>query len=232
MGVAENLAEVRERMAEAARRAGRGPGSVRLVAVSKNHPPETVRQAFAAGQTLFGENYLQEAAEKIKALGPGPGWHFIGHLQSNKARPATELFAMVETVHSAKLARALDRHAGELDKRLDVLIQVNMGGEAQKSGCAPHEAQALAQEVAALPNLALRGLMTMPPYVEDPEAGRPIFAGLRELAGRLAPGLPTGCMAELSMGMSHDFAVAIEEGATLVRVGTAIFGSRSSASTP
>jgi pyridoxal phosphate enzyme (YggS family) len=224
--VAENLARVRADMAEAAQRAGRDPASVRLVAVSKTHPTEVVRQALAAGQTLFGENYLQEAAEKIKALGPGPSWHFIGHLQSNKARLAVELCDMVETVHSLKLARALDRHAAELGKKLAVLMQVNLGGEAQKSGCAPAEALGLAREVAALENLTLRGLMTMPPYDEDPEAARPIFAGLRELALRLAPGLPPGCMAELSMGMSHDFATAIEEGATLVRVGTAIFGSR------
>jgi PLP dependent protein len=226
MGVAENLAEVRQRMAEAARRAGRDPAGVRLVAVSKTHPPEAVRQALAAGQTIFGENYLQEAAEKIKAVGPGPSWHFIGHLQSNKARQAAELCDVVQTVHSLKLAKALDRHAGELGKKLAVLIQVNLGGEEQKSGCAPAEAHGLAREVAALENLFLRGLMTMPPYDEDPEAGRFIFAGLRELASRLAPGLAPGCMAELSMGMSHDFATAIEEGATLVRVGTAIFGAR------
>lgn len=226
MGVAENLRRVRSAMAEAEARAGREPGSVRLVAVSKIHPPEAVRQALAAGQTIFGENYLQEAAGKIEALGPGPVWHFIGHLQSNKARPAAQLFDVVETVHSLKLARALDRHAAELGKRLAVLIQVNLGGEEQKSGCAPAEAAELAREAASLKALHLRGLMTMPPYDEDPEAARSIFAGLRELAAKLARELPPGSMDELSMGMSHDFQVAIEEGATLVRVGTAIFGAR------
>ncbi len=232
MEVAANLQRVWSEMALAAKRAGRDPASVRLVAVSKTHPPEAVRLALAAGQVLFGENYLQEAAEKIKAVGPGPAWHFIGHLQSNKAKLAAEFFDVVETVHSLKLAKALDRHAAELGKRLTVLVQVNLGGEEQKSGCAPGEAAALAEAVAELPALGLRGLMTMPPYYQDPEAARPIFAGLRELASRLAPGLPPGSMDELSMGMSHDFPVAIEEGATLVRVGTAIFGSRSSASTP
>jgi pyridoxal phosphate enzyme (YggS family) len=226
MGVAENLAEVRWRMAEAARRAGCDPAAVRLVAASKTHLPSMVQEALTAGQTLFGENYLQEAADKIKAVGIGPRWHFIGHLQSNKAKPAAELFTMVETVHSLRLAKALNRHAGELGRRLSVLIQVNLGGAAQKSGCTSAEAPDLAKEVAELEHLKLRGLMTMPPYDEDYEAGRPIFAGLRELAVRLAPELPPGSMAELSMGMSHDFMTAIEEGATLVRVGTAIFGRR------
>ncbi len=199
---------------------------MRLLAVSKTHPPEAVREALAAGQTLFGENYVQEAQAKVPAVGPGPVWHFIGHLQTNKARVAAELFSVVEGVDGAKLLRALDRHAGELGKRLTVFIQVNLGGEAQKAGCAPEDAGELAALAAGLPHLDLAGLMTLPPFFDDPEGARPYFARLRELATRLAPGLPPGCLAELSMGMSGDFEAAIAEGATLVRVGTAIFGPR------
>ncbi len=226
MGVARDLAEVLGRIEHAARQAGRDPSAVRLVAVSKTKPAEAVAEAFAAGQTIFGENYVQEARDKLPRVGPGPEWHMIGHLQSNKAGLAAELFHAVQTVDRLKLARALSRKAGELDKRLTVLLEVNVGGEAQKAGCAPAEAAALAEAVAGLPNLHLRGLMTMPPFFDDPERARPHFARLRELAERLAPGLPAGAMAELSMGMSGDFEAAIAEGATLVRVGTAIFGAR------
>jgi PLP dependent protein len=226
MSIAGNLAQVRERMAAAARAAGRDPQEVRLVAVSKLHPAAEVNAALAAGQVIFGENYVREAQDKIAAVGPGAQWHFIGHLQGNKARLAAELFHMVQTVHSLKLARALDRHCQDLGRRLAVLVQVNLGGEAQKSGCPPAEAPALALAVAALPGLELKGLMTMPPFFDDPEQARPIFAGLRRLARTLAPDLPPGSMDELSMGMSGDFAAAIAEGATLVRVGTAIFGGR------
>ncbi|MFH1033202.1 MAG: YggS family pyridoxal phosphate-dependent enzyme [Pseudomonadota bacterium] len=226
MSITDNLRRVRQRMDQAARQTGRDPGQVRLVAVSKLHPAGEVAQALAAGQALFGENYIQEAQDKIAALGPGPRWHFIGHLQGNKARLAVELFHMVETVHSLKLAQTLDRHCRELGRRLPVLVQVNLGGEAQKSGCSPAEAPGLAQAVAALPGLELKGLMTMPPFFDDPEQARPIFAGLRRLARSLAQDLPPGSMAELSMGMSGDFEAAIAEGSTLVRVGTAIFGQR------
>ncbi|MCB2189282.1 MAG: YggS family pyridoxal phosphate-dependent enzyme [Deltaproteobacteria bacterium] len=226
MSLEDNLAQVRESIAAAARAAGRDPAAVRLVAVSKTHPADRVARAWAAGQTLFGENYLQEAADKIPAVGPGPAWHFIGHLQTNKARRAAELFDVVQTVDSLKLARALDRRAGELGRKLGVLLQVNVGGEAQKAGADPAAAPALAQGVAELPNLALQGLMTLPPLFDDPAGARPYFAALRELARRLAPDLPPGAMAELSMGMSGDYEAAIAEGATLVRVGTAIFGRR------
>ncbi|MFH1033704.1 MAG: YggS family pyridoxal phosphate-dependent enzyme, partial [Pseudomonadota bacterium] len=174
MSIAANLREVRERLARAAIAAGRDPAGVRLVAVSKTQGAAAVRQALAAGQMIFGENYAQEAQDKVGQVGPGPCWHFIGHLQGNKARLAAELFAMVQSVHSLKLARALDRRAGELGKRLEVLLQVNLGGEAQKSGCTAAEAPALAQALAALPNLRLRGLMTMPPFFDDPERARPI----------------------------------------------------------
>ncbi|MFZ5587770.1 MAG: YggS family pyridoxal phosphate-dependent enzyme [Thermodesulfobacteriota bacterium] len=226
MSLAENLAAVRARMAAAAERAGRRPEDVRLVAVAKTQPPEAVRAALAAGQVVFGENYVQEAAAKIAQVGPGPRWHFIGRLQTNKARQAADLFDAVQSLHSLKLAQALDRRAGELNKRIMVLIQVSLAGETQKSGCSPAEAPALAQAVADLPNLDLRGLMTLPPFFDQPEAARPYFAALRELAQELARDLPAGAMSELSMGMSGDFEAAIAEGATLVRVGAAIFGAR------
>jgi hypothetical protein len=225
MEIAERLEEVRVRMAAAARAAGRRPGEVRLVAVSKLHPAGEVARALAAGQTVFGENYVQEARDKIPRAGGGV-WHLIGALQSNKAKLAAELFDMVQTVDRAKIARALARQAAELGKTLEVLVQVNLGGEEQKAGCPPGEAAPLAQEVAGLEGLRLRGLMTMPPFFDDPERVRPIFAELRELAARLAPDLPPGAMDELSMGMSGDFEAAIAEGATLVRVGTAVFGAR------
>lgn len=226
MSIAQNLAAIRARMDAAAISVGRRPGEVTLVAVSKRNPAEAVAMALAAGQVDFGENYVQEAAGKIPALGAGPRWHLIGHLQTNKARQAAELFAVIQTLDSLKLARALDRQAGELGKRLTVLLQVSLAGEAQKSGLAPDQVPALAQAVAALPHLDLRGLMTMPPFFDDPEAARPYFAQLRQLAHTLAPDLPPQAMSQLSMGMSGDFEAAIQEGATLVRVGTAIFGAR------
>ncbi|CAO0821356.1 Pyridoxal phosphate homeostasis protein [Desulfarculales bacterium] len=227
MSIADNLQLVRQRMDEAARAAGRDPGQVRLVAVSKLHPAGDVAQGLAAGQVLFGESYVQEAQAKIAAVGSSVAqWHFIGHLQSNKARMAAEIFHMVETVHSLKLAQALARHWQELGRRLKVLVQVNLGGEAQKSGCLSHEAPGLAQAVAGLPGLELKGLMTIPPFFDDPEQSRPIFAELYRLSQNLAPNLPSGSMDELSMGMSGDFEAAIAEGSTLVRVGTAIFSNR------
>ncbi len=212
-------------MAEAARRAGRDPAAVRLVAVSKTVDLSRLQAAIDAGQDLFGENYLQEAAGKIAALEKGLGWHLVGHLQSNKAKGAVELFDLIHAVDRVKLARALDAAAARLGKVQDILIQVNQAGEATKSGVAPEAALALLQEVARLPHLRVLGLMTMPPWFPDPEAARPYFRALRELRDRLQEltGLP---LPELSMGMSEDFAVAVEEGATLVRVGTAIFGRR------
>jgi hypothetical protein len=226
MDIASRLAEVNQRMAAAAAAAGRRPEEVRLVAVSKLHPAGEVARALAAGQALFGENYVQEARDKIPEVGGG-AWHLIGPLQSNKAKLAVELFDAVQTVDRPKIARALARHAAERGKELRVLVQVNLGGEAQKSGCRPEEAFSLAQEAAGLEGLRLAGLMTMPPFFDDPERVRPIFARLRRLAARLAPDLPPGSMEELSMGMSGDFEAAIAEGATLVRVGTALFGARS-----
>jgi pyridoxal phosphate enzyme (YggS family) len=198
---------------------------VRLVAVSKTVDLERLRAAIDAGQDLFGENYLQEAAGKIAALGRGVSWHLVGSLQSNKARGAVELFDLIHAVDRFKLARALDAAAARLGKVQDVLIQINQGGEATKSGVAPEAAPELLQEVARLPHLRVLGLMTMPPWFPDPEMARPYFRDLRELRDRLREltGLP---LTQLSMGMSDDFAMAVEEGATLVRVGTAIFGRR------
>lgn len=225
--VAARLAAIRARIAAAAARAGRPPGAVALVAVSKTVPAALVREAVAAGQLLFGENRVQEAREKIPAVGGGAAWHLIGHLQRNKARLAVELFDLVESVDGAELAHELDRRAGEAGVRLRVLVQVRLGGEESKSGVEPDAAPALLAAVAALPNLALAGLMALPPPPVAAEDSRPHFARLRELRDRWDGSCcPRGSLAELSMGMSADYEVAVEEGATLVRVGTALFGGR------
>jgi pyridoxal phosphate enzyme (YggS family) len=223
--IAQNLEEVRATIAAACRKVCRDPAEVRLVAVSKTVDVERVRQALSAGQDIFGENYLQEAKDKIAALGRQVSWHLVGHLQTNKAKPAAELFDLIHAVDRLKLARALDTAAATLNKVQDIIIQVNQAGEDTKSGVAPEAAADLLKEVAQLPHLRVLGLMTMPPWFADPEAARPYFKALRELRDRLwdLTGLP---LTELSMGMSGDFAVAVEEGATLVRVGTAIFGHR------
>jgi hypothetical protein len=194
---------------------------VSLVAVSKKHPPEAIREAYGAGQRLFGENYVQELVDKAGALSDLPElrWHYVGHLQRNKAKHVARLGAFVETVSSARLAAELDKRAAAEDRGLPVLIQVNVGGEAQKSGCSVDELGTLVDEVRARRHLDLRGLMTIPPLGAEPEASRPHFARLRELAALHG-------LTELSMGMSGDLEVAIEEGATIVRVGTAIFGPR------
>ena len=223
--IAQNLREVRAAITAACDKAGRDPGAVRLVAVSKTVDLERLRAAVDAGQELFGENYLQEARDKIAVLGGQVHWHLVGHLQSNKAGGAVELFDLIHAVDRGKLARALDAAAARLGKVQDVLIQINQGGETTKSGVEPEAAPELLQEVARLPHLRVLGLMTMPPWFPDPETARPFFRALRELRDHLREltGLP---LTELSMGMSGDFAVAVEEGATLVRVGTAIFGER------
>jgi pyridoxal phosphate enzyme (YggS family) len=223
--IAHNLKEVRAAIAAACRRASRDPGGVRLVAVSKTVDLERIRAAIDAGQDLFGENYLQEARNKIAALGSQVSWHLVGHLQTNKAGGAVALFDLIHSVDRGKLARALNAAAARLGKVQDILIQVNQGGEDTKSGVEPAAALALLQEVVQLPHLRVLGLMTMPPWFPDPEQARPYFRALRELRDRLRP-LSGLSLPELSMGMSDDFPVAVEEGATLVRVGTAIFGRR------
>jgi len=226
--ICNNLDSIRTRIREVAEHCGRNPQEIRLVAVSKRMPAEAVAEAYSCGQVIFGENYLQDAREKIKQLEPSLQWHFIGHLQTNKAKMAAELFQVIETVDRLKIARALNRHAGELEKTLEVLIQVNVGKEPQKSGMLPEKTKGLLQDIQSLSNLKVRGLMTMPPYGREPEASRPWFRELKQLADQLAcKGLfEDNDAVELSMGMTGDFTVAIEEGATLVRVGTAIFGPR------
>ncbi len=217
--VRDNLAAVRERI-ERARQRGGQPRPVSLVAVTKTHPPVLIREAWEAGQREFGENRVQEFEQKHGVVErDGAVWHLIGHLQSNKARRAVQLFDVIETVDTERLARRLHDAASEAGRVIPVFIEVKLSGEASKTGCAESELPALADAVRALPRLDLRGLMTMPPYSEDAERARPYFQRLRDWGERLR-------VPELSMGMSHDFEIAIEEGATLVRVGTAIFGER------
>jgi pyridoxal phosphate enzyme (YggS family) len=226
--ICSNLEQIRSVIRETALGCGRDPQEVKLIAVSKRMPAEMVAEAHQCEQIQFGENYLQDAEAKISELPPSLCWHFIGHLQSNKAKVAAELFQMIETVERIKIARALDHHAGLLQKKLDILIQVNVGREPQKSGASPEDASDLLRAMQPLKNLRIRGLMTMPPYGHEPEASRPWFQALKKLSIELADEnyFYDNKAVELSMGMSGDFNIAIEEGATLVRVGTAIFGER------
>src|SRR5262245_38768963 len=226
--VRANLKIVLEGIERAAFKAGRSRDSVRLVAVSKMVAVESIRQAVEAGVTTLGENKVQEAAAKKPLLSGGIAeWHLIGALQKNKANRAAEIFDWIESLDNLELATRLDRACQHLNKRMPVLIQVNVGMEASKSGIAEEEALDFAGNVSRFPHLEVRGLMAIPPYTEDAEESRPYFVRLRELARRIESQKVSGVsMKELSMGMSHDFAVAIEEGATLVRVGTAIFGPR------
>jgi hypothetical protein len=225
--VGERLAEVRARIAAAAARAGRRPEETLLVAVTKTVPADVVTAAVAAGQRVFGENRVQEAVAKAPACGPGVSWHLIGHLQRNKAKPAAGLFDVVESLDSAELAADLDRRAQEAGRRLRVLIQVKLGAEPTKSGVSPEGVPRLIAATMSLPHLELAGLMTIPPPSETPSGSRRWFALLRALRARWdGTCCPRGTLRELSMGMSADYEVAIEEGATIVRVGSAIFGSR------
>jgi hypothetical protein len=226
--LAENIAKLRERIAAACARAGRKPEEVRLIAISKTFPPERIREAYEAGLRDFGENRVQEAAAKRPALSDLTiTWHLVGHLQSNKAKPARELFHWIHSVDSLRLAEKLDKVAQSRGEKLPVLLEVNLGGEAAKTGAESSAVGELAEELSRLETLELRGLMVIPPFLEEPEMGRPYFRRLRELAKEVAArDLPNVSMQELSMGMSHDFEVAIEEGATMVRIGTAIFGPR------
>jgi pyridoxal phosphate enzyme (YggS family) len=222
---------VKNRITEAALACGRDPKAVNLVAVSKTVPVDRVSAAINAGVTDLGENYVQEAREKIEALGRETvSWHFIGHLQSNKAKYAVKLFDLIHSVDSFKLAKELDRRARAVGKVQKVLVQVNISGEATKSGIETEQAVALVRQMARLDNLAICGLMTMPPYFNSPEKARPYFRALRDLRDLiLTEAIPNVSMAELSMGMTGDFEAAIQEGATLVRIGTAIFGERGTA---
>lgn len=226
--IGDTLAHIRATVREIAERCGRNPETIKIVAISKHVSAATMQMAQECGQIIFGESYLQEAEPKIKQLPHALQWHFIGHLQSNKAAVAAELFQVIETIDRLKIAQALHRHAGCLGKTLDVLIQVNVGREPQKSGVLQEDAEQLLREMQQLTSLHVCGLMTIPPYGEEPEASRPYFRALNQLAGQLAEKklFYDNETVELSMGMSGDFAVAIEEGATLIRIGTAIFGER------
>ncbi|CAG0974983.1 Pyridoxal phosphate homeostasis protein [Gammaproteobacteria bacterium] len=229
--VAERLARVRERIAAAARRSGRDPADVRLVGISKRVPPEAILEAVRAGLDAIGENYVQEAVRKLAALEGHRELsrvrrHLVGPLQRNKARDAVAVFDVIETVDREALAVELDRRAASAGRTLDVLVQVNVSGEPQKSGVAPGEAAALVAACSKLASLRVTGLMTVPEASDDPERTRPAFAALRELRDGLREAVDGVDLRELSMGMSADFEIAIEEGATLVRVGTAIFGPR------
>lgn len=231
MSIAENIAQVRERIAAAARRSGRNPGEITLMGVSKTFPAKSIREAYTAGLRIFGENRVQEFTGKADALRdlPDAEWHLIGHLQTNKATKAAELFDAVDSLDSTRMAEKLNAFAQSAGKTLSVLIEINVGGESAKSGLAPNSSE-LEQILLGAPrwaNLNIRGLMTVPPYTEDPEGARPYFRQLRQIRDSIvARALPKVGMSALSMGMSHDFEVAIEEGATCVRVGTAIFGGR------
>jgi pyridoxal phosphate enzyme (YggS family) len=236
MSIAENIAEVRERIAAAARRVGRNPDEITLMGVSKTFPAERIREAHAAGLRVFGENRVQEFAAKADALRDlrDAEWHLIGHLQTNKAAKATELFDAVDSVDSVRMAEKLNASAESAGKTLSVLIEINVGAEEAKSGVAPSSDEQGSDELEQIlrgatrwGSLKINGLMTVPPYTGDPEGSRPYFRQLRQIRDSIAArGLPQIGSAVLSMGMSHDFEVAVEEGATCVRVGTAIFGER------
>lgn len=228
MTIAENLERIRERIAAAAKKAGSRPEEIKLVAVSKRFPAEAIIEAFHAGQTVFGENYIQEIQTKKDLVPPEVQFHFIGHLQSNKAKIAAAACSMIETVDSYKIGRTLHNHLETLDRTIDVLVQINIGNDENKAGIQESEAEELLKRLQDLPRIKVRGLMTMPPLVDDPEISRMHFRNLRKMAERLAEKnlFADAKPPELSMGMSEDFHVAIEEGATIIRVGTAIFGQR------
>lgn len=231
MSIADNIARIRERISQAAARAGRSPDSVMLMAVSKVVEPERIRQAYQAGIRVFGENRVQEFDDKAPAIKDleNTEWHLIGHLQTNKAKKAIEIFHAIDSLDSPRLAQKLDQAAQVSGRVLPVLIEVNVGGEENKSGVSPDSSEIgeLLRGAEKLSHLQVRGLMTIPPYTEDPEGARPYFRKLRELRDAIAARrLPRIQMDVLSMGMTHDFEVAVEEGSTCVRIGTAIFGER------
>ncbi|NCO37073.1 MAG: YggS family pyridoxal phosphate-dependent enzyme [Armatimonadetes bacterium CG_4_10_14_3_um_filter_66_18] len=227
MDVAANLRVIQQRVAEAAERSARRAEDVTILGAAKKVPPDRVNCAIEAGLRAVGENYVQEAQDKLPLLRGPVSLHFIGHLQVNKARHAVQLFDVVQSVDSVRLAQELDKRAAAVGKTLEVLIEVNLGGEETKSGVPPAELRALAAQVAPLANLNVRGLMCMPPFSADPEQSRPFFRRLRALAEEVgAAGIPRVSMDQLSMGMTHDYPLAVEEGATLVRVGTGLFGPR------
>ena len=231
MSIAQNVAEIRRRIAASALRSSRDPEKITLMAVSKTFPPGSIREAYHAGLRVFGENRVQEFSQKAGVLADlvDIEWHMIGHLQTNKAARASELFTAVDSVDSLRLAEKLNSSAQQVGKKLSVFIEINIGGEAAKSGISPesHELDEILQAAPSLQHLEFRGLMTVPPFFDDQQAARPYFRKLRELHDRIeSHNLPNVSMEVISMGMSHDFEVAIEEGSTCVRIGTAIFGER------
>lgn len=224
-GIRANVARIRDEIAAAAESSGRTAEAITLVAVSKTVEPIRIQAAIEAGIRHLGENRVQEAQEKVPLIHGPVTWHMVGHLQRNKAGQAVELFDMIQSVDSKRLAEALSRRALQADRIVDVLVEVNVGGEASKIGISPEETESLIEDIKDLPGISVRGLMTIPPYDHNPEKVRPYFRRMHELFQHLKDKTPTP-MVHLSMGMSSDFAVAIEEGATMVRVGTAIFGAR------
>jgi pyridoxal phosphate enzyme (YggS family) len=226
VSIKENVLRVKEAIQKAAQGVGRKPDNIRLVAASKTVDVDRIRAAIEAGITIFGENYVQEARKKIEAIEKPASWHFIGHLQSNKAKYAVKLFEMVQSVDSTGLAEELNRRAERVDRKVQVLVEVNLSGEISKWGVTEEGAISLISRINELENLRFRGLMTMPPYFDEPEESRPYFIRLRKLGERIVGEKVHPGPLDLSMGMSNDFLVAIQEGATLVRVGTAIFGAR------
>ncbi len=226
--ISKNILTIQEKITEAAVTSNRSPENIKLVAVSKRFPVTAIQEAYAGGQTLFGENYIQEVQQKRPELPEQVHFHFIGHLQTNKAKIAAESCTVIETVDRLKLALALNRRLEELQKEMDILIQVNIGEDSAKSGISPEKAKNLLYDLKSIPRLRVLGLMTMPPLEPDPELSRPHFRRLRLLAQELSDKslFLDNNRVELSMGMSSDYHIAIEEGATIVRVGTAIFGDR------
>jgi len=224
--VRERVAQVLERIAQAAQRSGRKEQEIRLIAVGKTQPVEAIGEAMEAGLSVFGENYVQEAETKIRTY-PNAEWHMIGNLQRNKVKKAVSLFSWIQTVDSLGILAEISRRAVEAGKVVPILLEVNLAGEGSKAGVAPEEVPVLVDAATGLPGVALKGLMAIPPWTDDPEETRPYFVRLREMfSACVSRGGAGAGMTELSMGMSGDFEAAIEEGATMVRVGTAIFGSR------
>lgn len=227
MDIATNISTIRQRIAAAAARSQRAPDSIKLLAVTKTVSPLSIGKAIDAGISMFGENYVQEAKEKIAAIEKGVQWHMIGHLQTNKAKYAVKLFDYIHSVDRIDLARELDKKAGLIGRKINILIEVNVSGEKTKDGIPADEAINLIKNISPSENLSVRGLMTMAPFLANPEDARPYFSALRNLRDDIIREGITGIhMEELSMGMTDDFEVAIEEGATIVRIGRAIFGKR------
>ena len=227
MDLKKRLENVNDRINKAALKCGRDPENIHLVAVSKTIPANRVKEAIELGVTILGENYVQEARDKFNLLGTYPvSWHFIGHLQTNKAKYAVRLFDLIHSVDTLKLARELDKQAKKVNKFQDILIQINVSKEPSKSGSDIENAANLIKDIVHLENVSLKGFMAMPPFFNNPEKARPYFIALRNLRDQIQKTLPGVALNELSMGMTGDFEVAIEEGATFVRIGTAIFGER------